>query len=172
MLSRLQSDCKYYLGNGDRNEKDLWAKDPKEHIAIMKALYNSLPEAPDWITMDEIEGYEKEMCGGLNEAEVPASQLDFKHQQLSKVQADIESIAELKAEDTSNDLYTNLLDAYDKIVEILTDAIAEDPVGTVVDNDEVGLEISDEPTDEMAPESEIPAEDEIEISDEEEIEEV
>lgn len=80
----------------------------------------------------------------INEAEVPASQLDFKHQQLSKVQADIETIAELKAEDTSNDLYTNLLDAYDKVVEILSDAIAEDPVGTVIDNDEVGLEISDE----------------------------
>ena len=87
----------------------------------------------------------------LIEKEVPASQLDFKHQQLAKVQDDIEIIAELKAEDTSNDLYTNLLDAYDKIVEILTDAIAEDPIGTVIgsdeSSDEVGLTVDEEPVD-------------------------
>lgn len=110
----------------------------------------------------------------LTEEEVPASQLDFKHEQLAKVQADIEVIAELKAEDTSNDLYTDLLDAYDKIVEVLTDAIAEDPVGTVVgtskedtgltvdaDNSEVNIDIDDSGEDiEMAPEE--PSDEELE----------
>ena len=271
MLSRMQSDCKYYLGHGNRNEKDLWAKDPAVHIAIMKELYDSVPEEPQWLTREELESYEKEMVapvteeeviveadnnfsvkiivnGELNysgnmsiddineilsvansiepstheelvdsevidlnegffnlyrsydklygiskyspselrsflddvkahsrisdkdyeiltdfankyeelinqtgyesdlvEAEVPASQLDFKHQQLAKIQADIESIAELKAEDTSNDLYTALLDCYDEMVEVLTKAIAEDPVGTVVGSDEeIGLTITDE----------------------------
>ena len=61
MLSRLQADCKYFLGNGNRHNKDLWAKDPNEHIRIMKALYNSLPTPPDWITMEEIKNYEKEL---------------------------------------------------------------------------------------------------------------
>ena len=61
MLSRFQADCKYFLGNGNRHNKDLWAKDPKEHIKIMKALYNSLPTPPDWITMEEIKNYEKEL---------------------------------------------------------------------------------------------------------------
>lgn len=27
----------------------------------MKALYNSLPTPPDWITMEEIKNYEKEL---------------------------------------------------------------------------------------------------------------
>lgn len=61
MLSRFQADCKYFLGNGNRHNKDLWAKDPNEHIKIMKALYNSLPTPPDWITMKEIKNYEKEL---------------------------------------------------------------------------------------------------------------
>lgn len=80
----------------------------------------------------------------LDEAEIPASQLDFKHEQLAKVQADIEVIAGLKAEDTSNSLYTDLLDAYDKVVEILTDAISEDPVGTVIgsDKEDTGLTVT------------------------------
>ena len=59
MLSRLQLDCKYFLGNGNRHNKYLWAKDPKEHIKIMKALYRSLPAPPEWITMKEIKYYEK-----------------------------------------------------------------------------------------------------------------
>lgn len=246
MLSRMQSDCKYYLGHGNRNEKDLWAKDPATHIAIMKELYDSLPEEPQWLTREELAGYEEEMVtssvnesvelnegffnlyksfnelyniskyspeelrtflselktagkisekdyeilydyadkyedlinstgyestvesDSLEEAEVPASQLDFKHQQLAKIQSDIESIAELKAEDTSNELYTSLLDCYDDMVEILTKAIAEDPIGTVVgSDDEIGLTITDEEPTEEAPMEEPldiePAEEEPEV---------
>lgn len=91
----------------------------------------------------------EEVKDELKEAVVPASQLDFKHQQLAKVQDDIKVISELKAEDTSNDLYTKLLDSYDKIVTILTDSIAEDPVGTVVgDGFDTGLETTEEPIEE------------------------
>lgn len=102
----------------------------------------------------------------INENEVPASQLDFKHEQLAKVQSDIEVIAELKAEDTSNDLYTDLLDAYDKVVEILTDAIAEDPVGTVIgtDKDSTGLTVD---TDDSEVNIDIDNSDDTEISPEE-----
>lgn len=61
MLDRLKSDCEYFLGNGHRNEKDLWADNVEEQIAIMKALWNSLEEKPEWLSMEDIENYEKEM---------------------------------------------------------------------------------------------------------------
>lgn len=61
ILNRLQLDCKYFLGNGNRNNKYLWASDPKEHIKIMKALYKSLTTPPKWITMEEIKYYEKNL---------------------------------------------------------------------------------------------------------------
>lgn len=63
MLSRLQLDCKYYLGYGNRNKKHLWADTVEEHIAYMKELYNgfSEDEKPEWITLDDIENYEQEM---------------------------------------------------------------------------------------------------------------
>jgi hypothetical protein len=64
MLSRFQSDCKYYLGNGNRNaEHALWAHDEKEHIQNMKDLYNTFEESekPEWLTWEEILEYEKQM---------------------------------------------------------------------------------------------------------------
>ena len=39
-LSRMKQDCDYYLGNGGRNLKQLWAEDEKEQIHNMRALWN------------------------------------------------------------------------------------------------------------------------------------
>lgn len=61
LLDRLRTDCEYFLGNGNRNVKHLWAGNVEDQIAKMKELYNTLPEKPDWITMEDIENYEKEM---------------------------------------------------------------------------------------------------------------
>lgn len=61
LLSRLKSDCEYFLGNGNRYEKHLWAGNVDDQIAKMKELYNKLPEKPEWLTMEDIENYEKEM---------------------------------------------------------------------------------------------------------------
>lgn len=61
MLSRLQMDCDYYLGNGNRNIKHLWADDEKDHIQEMKDIYNSLDEKPEWLKWEEILQYEKLM---------------------------------------------------------------------------------------------------------------
>lgn len=61
MLSRLQSDCDYYLGFGNRNPKVLWAGNEEDHIAEMKKIYNELPEKPEWLTMEQIEDYESKM---------------------------------------------------------------------------------------------------------------
>lgn len=96
---------------------------------------------------DNIDNIQEE-SENLTEDVVPASQLDFGHQQLAKVQSDIELIAGLKAEDTSNELYTDLLNAYDKVMKVLSDYIADSPAGTVIGQDNNSLDIS-EPVEEI-----------------------
>lgn len=63
LLGRLISDCEYYLGNGNRNVKHLWANNEKEQIEKMKELYNSFSdnEKPEWLTYEQILQYEKLM---------------------------------------------------------------------------------------------------------------
>ena len=61
MLSRLQMDCDYYLGNGNRNPKHLWAGNEKDHIQEMKDIYNTLEEKPVWLKWEDILKYEKQM---------------------------------------------------------------------------------------------------------------
>lgn len=63
LLSRLQQDCNYYLGNGNRYKEHLWAGDEKDQIEKMKELYNSFSDdkKPEWITLNEILNYENEM---------------------------------------------------------------------------------------------------------------
>lgn len=61
LLDRLRSDCEYFLGNGNRNEKDLWAGSVDAQINEMKKIWNSLKEKPEWLTMEDINNYEKKM---------------------------------------------------------------------------------------------------------------
>lgn len=63
LLDRLRSDCDYYLGAGGRSNKNLWAGSPEGQIAKMKELWNELPEKPEWLSMEDIKTYEKEMIG-------------------------------------------------------------------------------------------------------------
>lgn len=61
LLSRLQQDCEYYLGHGNRSKKHLWALDEAAQIKKMKELYEGLREKPEWISLEEIERYERSM---------------------------------------------------------------------------------------------------------------
>ena len=61
LLSRLKSDCEFFLGNGNRKEKYLWALSVDAQIEKMKELYNLVPEKPEWLSMDDILDYEKKM---------------------------------------------------------------------------------------------------------------
>ena len=63
LLSRLESDCKYFLGNGNRNERHLWAGSVEKQIAKMRELYNSFAEdeKPEWLTLEQIDDYERRM---------------------------------------------------------------------------------------------------------------
>lgn len=62
-LGRLQSDCEYYLGFGNRNASRLQLRNEIEQIKKMKELYNSFPDnkKPEWITLKDIEMYEQKM---------------------------------------------------------------------------------------------------------------
>jgi len=66
MLSKMQSDCEYFLGHGGRNPGILYEKDPATHIHRMKELWNSFPEnaKPEWLTWDQLLEYEKAICTG------------------------------------------------------------------------------------------------------------
>ena len=60
LLSRMQSDCKYFLGNGCGGSR-LWGETIDKHIEYMKELYNLIDIKPEWLTMDEINQYEHDM---------------------------------------------------------------------------------------------------------------
>ena len=59
----MQTDCNYFLGNGNRLDKFLWAGNVESQIAYMKALYNSFPDdkKPEWISLEDINNYEDAM---------------------------------------------------------------------------------------------------------------
>ena len=63
LLDRMRSDCAYFLGNGNRHAKYLWAGNVEDQIADMKMLWSSFKpcEKPEWQTMEDIESLEKRM---------------------------------------------------------------------------------------------------------------
>ena len=64
MLSRLKSDCEYYVGRyGHGLERTLYTQDVESHIQLMKDRWNSLPEdgKPMWLSMQDILDYESVM---------------------------------------------------------------------------------------------------------------
>lgn len=64
MLSRLQSDCEYYLNYGNRCTGHLYYHNESKQIAAMKKLWNEFPDdgKPEWLTWKQILEYEKAMC--------------------------------------------------------------------------------------------------------------
>lgn len=63
LLDRMKMDCNYYLGNGNRHDKYLWAGNVTEQIQYMKDLWKSFPDdaKPEWLTWEQICEYEKSM---------------------------------------------------------------------------------------------------------------
>ena len=62
MLSRLQSDCEYYLNWGGRDPNHcLWAHDEQRQINKMRELYDLLPVKPEWLTKEQIDEYARQM---------------------------------------------------------------------------------------------------------------
>ena len=61
MLDRMKSDCEYYLGYGNRSTKYLWGKSVEKHIEAMRRIWNELKEEPMWLSMEQIDEYERKM---------------------------------------------------------------------------------------------------------------
>lgn len=69
LLDRMRGDCDYFLGNGQIYGNHLWAGNVTDQIDYMKALWDSFPEdeKPEWLTMERILDYEKQMFALLAE---------------------------------------------------------------------------------------------------------
>ena len=61
ILDRMRSDCEYILGSGNRCTKDLWGKSVQKHIEAMRRIWNELIEKPMWLSMEQIDEYERKM---------------------------------------------------------------------------------------------------------------
>lgn len=62
MLGRLQADCDYYLGCGNRDAKHcLWAGNEQAQINEMRKIWNNLNVKPEWLTLEQINEYAKQM---------------------------------------------------------------------------------------------------------------
>ena len=61
MLDRMRLDCEYFLGYGNRCTKDLWGKSVETHIEAMRRIWNELKEKPMWLSMEQIDEYERNM---------------------------------------------------------------------------------------------------------------
>lgn len=63
LLSRMQMDCDYYLGNGHRHSKYLWALDETQHITAMRMLWDAFPAdmKPEWLTKEQLDDYARKM---------------------------------------------------------------------------------------------------------------
>lgn len=57
LLNRLQTDCKYYLGYGNGNERHLCGETVEMHIEYMYIIYDSLKIKPEWLTEQQIKVY-------------------------------------------------------------------------------------------------------------------
>lgn len=60
MLDRLRSDSWYYIKTS-HHLKSLYFHDTKKHVDAMKAIWNSLPVKPEWLTMEDITEIEDKM---------------------------------------------------------------------------------------------------------------
>ncbi len=74
-LSRMQSDCDYFLGNGAGHEKHLSCGSVENQIARMQELWDSFPDdkKPEWLSKEDIDGYAEKMLAVKNgEIEIPS----------------------------------------------------------------------------------------------------
>ena len=60
LLDRLKGDCEYSIKQA-KSIKPLWGKTVDAHIAKMKELWNKLKEKPEWLSMKDINEFEKKL---------------------------------------------------------------------------------------------------------------
>lgn len=111
LLGRLEMDCNYYLGAGNRNSKHLWAGTPKEQIEKMKELYSKLVVKPEWLSEKNISDYEKAMLPQEkveNEKEQSLksfARADETKQRISDIADNCRNACELCDKQSQNDIF-------------------------------------------------------------------
>lgn len=115
MLDRMKSDCEYYLGYGNRSSKYLWGEEPKQHIETMKAIYNRLDPKPEWLTIDKINEYEKNMLEEPLEYDSTVKNESFEDDDIEKCKFEIRIIPN-KNKDL--DVFNKLTHHMDYLVDI------------------------------------------------------
>ena len=111
LLGRLQMDCNYYLGAGNRNSKHLWAGTPEEQIEKMKELYSKLVVKPEWLSEKNISDYEKAMLPQEkveNETEQSLksfARADETKQRISDIAENCRNACELCDKQPQNDIF-------------------------------------------------------------------
>ena len=106
MLDRLRQDCEYFLGNGNGSEKNLWAGNVEDQIAEMRKIYDKLPEKPEWLSLEDIDKYEKDMLA-LKEQPMEED-LATLEKKMDNVDADIQDMINQLKDTTNEELITNL----------------------------------------------------------------
>ena len=120
LLSRMMSDCEYYLGNGNHHSKHLWALNEDKHIGYMVEIWNSFPEQdkPEWLTFEEIKGYAMEM--GVDFEEV------INHIKSEKAAKALQEFADMSLQSENSidtEVVLNLCNYYDMdtVINLLSD---------------------------------------------------
>ena len=119
MLDRMRQDCNYYLEHP--HEKHLWAGNVEDQIETMKQLYNSLPEKPEWITMEDIDDLQKQMINLKNNKNEDVNTLCDK---IDNVEKDLEDMVKLVKPQV---LMKN--EAYNKLRKVVCEALEETEFG-------------------------------------------
>lgn len=101
LLSRMKSDCEYYLGNGNRAEKYLSEGTPAAQIAEMRRIYDTLPEKPEWLTAEQIDNYEKQMVTEVPNKNQPTAAEPGKAEVQKPAPEKAETVAEKLTDDIS-----------------------------------------------------------------------
>lgn len=138
LLSRLKSDCEYFLGAGNGAEKYLWAGTVEKHIEKMRELYNKVSGKIELLNEQDIDNYEKQMTEHIRKVNEPEGISDMKNQDVKMVRSIMESDFEhikdklfirvygvgINEEDFSflpNTKINNLAIAYNVLIDKLTD---------------------------------------------------
>lgn len=148
MLDRLKSDCEYFLGNGNSYEKHLHQGNVENQIAKMKEIYNSLKEKPEWLTMEDIENYEKEMLAKREEKKLNNNEEPLTEENSNKIKESSKSlkfITEAENDDEDIDVDVPLDDIDDETEEEKEDEVEtkenqEETVDSEEDQDENPVE--------------------------------
>lgn len=97
LLDRLKQDCNYFLDFGNRNENSLWAGNAKDHVAVMQALWESLPQKPEWLTKEELADYAGKMLESEKKVQEKVADAKAHPEPLSEEQSKVAETKDFKS---------------------------------------------------------------------------